>query len=129
MTDVEYNTGWWLGAARALRLRCPRCGQGNVFRRLVLMNETCDVCQLEFDRGTGYWLGAMMFNMAFAMGAVVIALVLTLVLTSPDPNWDLVVVLTVAAAIVAPLAFFPFSRALWIAAERAARLGDGVTPE
>jgi len=93
------------------------------------MNQECSVCDLTFDRGDGYWLGSMMFNMAFAMGTVVIVFILSLVLTSPDPNWDLTIILVLVVALLSPLAFFPFSRTLWIAAERAARLRDGVESE
>lgn len=93
------------------------------------MNESCAVCGLRFDRGDGYWLGAMMFNMAFAIGGVILVLVLTAVATSPDPNWDLTIVATVATAAIAPIAFFPFSRALWVAAERSARLRDSTESE
>ncbi len=127
--QLELNRSWWRGAARAVLLRCPRCGKGRVFRRLVIMNEQCAACHLTFDRGHGYWLGSMMFNMAFAMGAVVAVFVLTLVLTSPEPDWDLTIILVVTIALLSPLLFFPFSRTLWIAAERAARLRDGTESE
>lgn len=93
------------------------------------MNESCASCGLRFDRGDGYWLGAMMFNMAFAIGAVVIVLLATVLATSPDPNWDVVIVAVVTSAVLAPLLFFPFSRTLWMAAERAARLRDGTESE
>ena len=47
----------------------------------------------------------------------------------PDPNWDAVIYITVGSAAVIPLVFFPYSRTLWIAAERWARLRDGVESE
>ena len=128
-TPVPFNSGWWRGAWRALLLRCPRCGRGKAFRRFVLMNESCSHCSLQFDRGDGYWLGAMMFNMAFAMGTVIIVFILAVALTSPDPNWDLTILVVVGAALLSPLLFFPFSRTLWMAAERAARLRDGTESE
>ena len=93
------------------------------------MNQKCSESDLHFDRGDGYWLGAMMFNMAFGMGSVIVVFILTIVVTSPDPNWDLTIILVVATGLIGPLAFFPFSRALWIAAERAARLRDGTESE
>ena len=93
------------------------------------MNESCSNCGLVYDRGDGYWLGSMMFNMAFAMGSVAIVGIGTFVATSPDPNWDLTIVLVVATALLAPIIFFPFSRTLWMAAERAARLRDGTESE
>ncbi len=125
----RYNTRWWRGAGWALLLRCPRCGRDRAFRRFVLMNESCGECNLTFDRGHGYWLGAMMFNMACSLGAVVLVLVATVVATGPDPNWGLVVTATIVIAVLAPLIFFPFSRTLWMAAERAARLRDGAESE
>lgn len=132
MTDratAEYNTGWWRGAGRALLLRCPRCGVGRVFRRLFSMNQDCSNCRLHFDRGHGYWLGAMMFNMAFGMATLIVTLLALLWITSPDPNWDVVIVVAVAAAGIGPILFFPFSRTLWIAAERSARLKDSAEDE
>ena len=121
----ELNAGWWRGAGRALLLRCPRCGRAPVFRRFVVMNDQCAECQLDFDRGDGYWLGAMMFNMAFSLGFVLLAFAAAIWLTSPAPDWDPTIIVTVAAAAAGPLVFFPFSRTLWMAAERAARLRDG----
>lgn len=70
-----------------------------------------------------------MFNMAFAMGTAIFAFLAVLLATSPDPNWDLTIVVMVAVGLLAPLLFFPFSRALWLAAERAARLRDGIEAE
>ena len=128
-TTSNYNTGWWRGAGRALILRCPRCGRGKVFRQFVFMNAACSQCELVFDRGHGYWLGAMMFNMAFGIGAVIATFLLILLLTSPDPNWDMTIVGTILAAAMGPILFFPFSRTLWMAAERSARLGDGTESE
>lgn len=129
MEPIEYNTRWWRGAGRALLLRCPRCGRGKVFRRLMLMNPDCSQCGLQFDRGHGYWLGAMMFNMAFGMGTLIVTLLLLLWITSPNPNWDVVIIGSVAAAGIGPILFFPFSRTLWMAAERSARLGDAAESE
>ena len=128
-TTRNLNRSLWLGIARALRLACPRCGSSGVFRRFFVMNEACRDCGLRFDRGDGYWLGAMMFNMAVGMMAVLGALLLVLFITSPDPNWDLAIAVSVAAGIVVPLVFFPFSRALWMAVERSARLRDGAADE
>ena len=126
---LEYNVRWWRGAGRAALLRCPRCGQGRVFRRLFTMNQVCPRCDLTFDRGVGYWLGAMMFNMAVGFLAVLVTIGAALWITSPEPDWDLAVVLAIVIGVAAPILFFPFSRTFWIAAERAARLRDGVESE
>src|SRR5687768_853206 len=40
-------------------LRCPRCCRGAVWRAPFRMNHQCPVCALVFERGAGYFTGAM----------------------------------------------------------------------
>src|SRR5262245_20985768 len=47
---------------RALRLRCPACGVGKLFRSWISMNDPCPECGRKFDRAPGYLLGAIYFN-------------------------------------------------------------------
>src|SRR5512141_1797659 len=48
---------------RALRLRCPNCGQGKPFESWLRMRRQCEVCGLAFERGEdGYQVGSYMFN-------------------------------------------------------------------
>ena len=45
---------------RALALlRCPACRVGAMFRSPVHMNARCPHCNYQFDKGNGYFLGAM----------------------------------------------------------------------
>ena len=48
--------------SRALRLRCPACGQAPIFRGWFAMHEACAACGRRFDRGPGYLLGSIYFN-------------------------------------------------------------------
>ncbi|MBF6590838.1 MAG: hypothetical protein IVW57_09965, partial [Ktedonobacterales bacterium] len=48
---------------RGLRLRCPNCGQGRLFRGVYAMRERCSVCGWVFEREEGYWTGAMAVNL------------------------------------------------------------------
>jgi uncharacterized protein (DUF983 family) len=52
-------------------LRCPACGEGQVFRGAFSMNEHCPRCGYKFERGPGYFTGAMYFS--YAMGMPLIA--------------------------------------------------------
>src|SRR5882762_3685371 len=55
--------------ARALRRRCPNCGAGPVIARWIYTRPACPRCRLRLDRGEpDYFLGAIVFNMAFAEG-------------------------------------------------------------
>src|SRR5438876_9733709 len=53
---------------RAVRLRCPRCGETPLFRGWFSMAEACALCGLRFERAQGYFVGAIYVN--YAMTAV-----------------------------------------------------------
>lgn len=95
-----------------------------MFRRWFFMAETCPTCGLRFERTEGYWTGSMALNMVVTEIVFVVVLVLGIVLTSPDPNWTLVLVLAITSNVVVPLAFFPASRLLWVTFERLMHPGD-----
>ncbi|MFV0446381.1 MAG: DUF983 domain-containing protein [Planctomycetaceae bacterium] len=99
--------------ARALRLRCPRCGEGRMFTGWFSMLERCDHCGLKYERAPGYFLGSAYINYG------VIALLTTfsfLVLhfgfgfSTKQIKYPLFTV-----AILLPLFTFRYARALWLA--------------
>ena len=51
-------------APRALRLRCPRCGETPLFRGWFTMELACRLCGLRFERAQGYFVGAIYINYA-----------------------------------------------------------------
>ena len=55
-----------------LRGLCPECGAGPIFASTWRMNPTCPVCGTKFERGPGYFTGAMYFS--YALGIPIIAL-------------------------------------------------------
>ena len=91
------------GIGRALRRRCPRCGGGGLFRRWFQMEETCPTCGLRFERTEGYWTGSMALNLVVTEVVFVAVLVLTIVATSPDPDWGLVLALSLASNLLVPV--------------------------
>src|SRR5262249_53234151 len=98
---------------RALRLLCPRCGQAKMFRGLIAMEDACPNCGRSFRRGPGYLLGSIYFNYgvpALLVTAIFFAGFFSEVFTSNQ----LLVGLTIFA-ILFPLWFFRYARALWIA--------------
>lgn len=42
-----------------LRLRCPACGEGRLFRGFTALHERCAVCGVRFERDPGNFLGPM----------------------------------------------------------------------
>ena len=92
--------------ARAVLLRCPRCGGAGLLRSWFDVRERCPACGLCFERGEpGYYLGAVLFNLIAAELAFVVGLVAVIVLTWPHPPWDGIfwggIVLMIGTAIAA----------------------------
>lgn len=44
---------------RAVRLVCPRCGDGRLFRGWFRMHDGCPACGLSFAREPGFYLGSI----------------------------------------------------------------------
>ena len=101
--------------ARAMRLRCPRCGARGVLAGWMRMRDRCPGCGLALERGEAhdYWLGAYAMNLVFAETFAVVMAFVALALTFPALAPAMWVGGTLA--VVAPIAFFPFSRTLWLA--------------
>src|SRR5437899_10038697 len=80
------SSGWRRFGARLwsiVRLRCPRCFDGKVFRGSFQMNETCPVCGMRFEREQGYFLGAM-YASYFLGGGFLTVFYFTLSALFPD---------------------------------------------
>jgi uncharacterized protein (DUF983 family) len=103
---------------RGLAKRCPLCGSGGLFTGWVRMKDRCPGCGYLFEREEGFFLGAYVVNLAIAEGLVILcAVVPTIVLLARDPDTNVVPILIagLVAAVLAPLAFYPFSKTIWTA--------------
>jgi uncharacterized protein (DUF983 family) len=100
--------------ATILGRRCPRCGEGRIFRSPFAMVEKCPVCGLEYERGSpGYFTGAMYVSYALAIPLISL---LTLVEYLLLPRWTLFRLVLLATAICVPLIpwIWQYSRVIWI---------------
>ena len=103
---------------RALRKRCPLCGGGRLFTRWFRMAERCPGCGYRFEREEGFFLGAYVVNLGITEGLLLILGIvpcIAFLAANPDASLLPIVVSGLAAAILAPLVFYPFSRTLWSA--------------
>ena len=106
---------------RGMRRRCPRCGTGKLFSRWFRMVERCPGCGYRFQREEGFQLGGYVINFGVTEGLVCLVVGAYIVAAAANPD---VAIWPVAlggflAAIVTPLAFFPFSRTIWAAIDLA----------
>jgi uncharacterized protein (DUF983 family) len=102
---------------RGVRLRCPTCGAGRIFRGWFAMHDRCPTCERKFNRGPGYFLGSIYFNYGVTAVLVVVAyfaMHFSELLTGPK----LLTALT-AFIVFFPLWFFRYARSLWMAVDEA----------
>jgi uncharacterized protein (DUF983 family) len=105
---------WW-----GMTLRCARCGSGHLFRRYFSMVPDCPRCGLHFEREQGYWTGALAFNMIATGGLFTIIFVTVLALTLPNIPVVPVLAFVLPIMLLGPIVFFPFSKTIWVAVDRA----------
>ena len=80
------------------------------------MRRECPVCGLELDRGeSDYFYGAFLLNFVAAELVPVIVFVVALIVTWPSPRWDVLTAVTAVLAVLAPIALYPTTKALWLA--------------
>ncbi|HEX7049538.1 MAG TPA: DUF983 domain-containing protein [Longimicrobiales bacterium] len=126
MNDAA-STGWNLRrairlTARGLRRRCPNCGSGDLFRSWLRTRPHCRGCGLLLDRGeSDFFIGAYTVNFVTAELLLVAFLALIAGVTWPDVPWSFIYYGGIALMVIAPIAFFPFSRTLWLAIDLAFR--------
>ena len=99
--------------SRALRLRCPFCGVGQLFRHWFAMHRSCSQCHLKFEREPGYYLGSIYINYGLTAVLMTAGYMLGIVMKWAAPSvllWS-----AFGFTIVFPLLMFPLSRALWLA--------------
>ncbi|MCE9603982.1 MAG: DUF983 domain-containing protein [Planctomycetia bacterium] len=98
---------------RALRLRCPRCGEGKLFAGWFKMNDRCAKCDTDFRREPGFYLGSIYFNYGLTAIIVTATYVGAMILGYGQSNtlfWS-----TAAFCVAFPLWYFRYARSLWLA--------------
>lgn len=116
---------------RGLTKRCAVCGSRRLFERWFHMKARCPRCGYVFEREEGFFLGASIVNLAVSEGLLAVLCIVPLIYlsaTRPEaPIWP-VIAGGIFAALIAPLAFYPFSRTIWVALELMLRPADAHEP-
>ncbi len=108
--------GRYLG--RALRLRCPHCGEGRLLVHWFRLHDRCPVCGLALERGDeGYQVGSYTLNIVGVELLFALCFVGIAAATWPDVPWTLLQYGGGALMVVGPLLAFPFARAVFLACD------------
>ncbi|HTQ37510.1 MAG TPA: DUF983 domain-containing protein [Pirellulales bacterium] len=100
---------------RAVRLRCPVCGQGKLFRGWFTMYPRCEQCHFRFERSPGYWLGSIFVNYGLTALIVTAAYFALFFTEALPPDW--IMRLLLAFCLLFPLWFFRYARGIWISVD------------
>jgi uncharacterized protein (DUF983 family) len=101
---------------RALLLRCPICGGGNLFVHWFKIKDQCPTCKYVFARGeSGYQLGSMAIDLVIPLIVWFFSFFGIVIGTWPNPPWTLLQWGSAAFMVGFPLLLYPFSHTLAIA--------------
>ena len=103
---------FWTLVFRAVRLRCPWCGQGKLFRNWIAMRESCQECGASFKKEPGFFLGSIYFN--YGLTALVVAVAYPILLFTRTVSNDTLLGFALAFSILFPVWFFRYARSLWL---------------
>jgi uncharacterized protein (DUF983 family) len=119
MAGGERGSGGGLGAAigRGLRRRCPRCASKGIFESYLRLKDACPTCGYPFERESGYWVGAIVINMAVAEVVFFVLFVTVVLLTMPGVEWGPLLIVAIGTNAVLPVIFYPLSKTLWMAVD------------
>ncbi len=102
---------------RSIARHCPRCSGSGIFANWAALEEFCPTCGFKFEREPGYWVGALIINMAVALIVFLVTLVGGMALFWPDVPWNALSAATIGVMLVVPIAFYPWSKGMWMAIE------------
>ena len=94
-----------------LRLRCPRCLTGRVFRGLLATHDRCPDCDLVFEREPGYFMGALYLSYGMS---VLLGLPLVVILFRRGVANEIVLLWTLGLLVLASPVLVRYSRVIWL---------------
>jgi uncharacterized protein (DUF983 family) len=97
---------------RSLRLKCPLCGQGKLFRGWLAMHRECPHCGVKFEREPGFFLGSIYIN--YGLTAVIVAITYPVLLFNGIVPEKPLLGMSLAFVVLFPLLIFPWARSLWL---------------
>lgn len=103
---------FWQLLSRALRLRCPICGETKLFRGMFTMHKQCDKCGTTFEREPGFFLGSIYIN--YGLTALLVAIFYPILLFSNTVKEMPLLLGCFLFTILFPLVLFRHSRSIWL---------------
>jgi uncharacterized protein (DUF983 family) len=93
---------------------CANCGGRGLFETYFTMKERCPHCGYLFEREEGYWLGAMIANIAVTEALFGIFFVGGMLATWPDVPWTMLLIVGLVINATVPVLYYPLSKTQWV---------------
>jgi uncharacterized protein (DUF983 family) len=104
--------------SRGLRLRCPVCGEGKLYRRWFRMYTECSACHFVYEREPGYFTGGMAINLTITCLIIVFSSIpLSIIALNLDIPLLQVLIWGLVLAFIFPLLFYRHSNSIWMSLE------------
>ncbi len=97
---------------RAVKLRCPVCGQGALVERPFHIRHHCQSCDSVFKREDGFFVGAILANVVITELMILVVCFFALLVLGVDYEAMLWVLFTIG--VLFPIAFYHHSWSLWL---------------
>jgi uncharacterized protein (DUF983 family) len=97
---------------RALRLRCPLCGKGKLFRGWLAMHPECPHCGVTFEREPGFFLGSIYIN--YGLTALIVSIAYPVLLFNGFVAERPLLIVSLTFVVLFPLLIFRWARSLWL---------------
>jgi len=94
-----------------ITLKCPKCGQGNLYSGFFKMHNSCTSCAFKFERQEGYFTSAIFIgNFLYAL---IVAPTLLIMSTLDIAVWKIALTLGLFSTVAIPLVFH-YARSIWL---------------
>jgi uncharacterized protein (DUF983 family) len=97
---------------RALRLKCPACGEGKLYTSPFKMLAACEWCGMVFAREQGYFIGAIYVNVMATESLIFFAYLLSLTVLRIRDSILYPTLFVLALAL--PILFYHHARSIWL---------------
>jgi Protein of unknown function (DUF983) len=97
---------------RALRLRCPLCGRGKLYRNWFVMHPACSHCGVKFEREPGFFLGSIYIN--YGLTVLIVSIAYPVLLFGYGLPETPLLIGSLAFTLFFPMLLFPWARSLWL---------------
>ncbi len=97
---------------RCLKLRCPVCGNASIVARPFNLKHTCNACGAVFKREEGFFVGAIMANVAATEVLILLTYFACLLFTNFGDRATLAILFV--AGVMFPLIFYHHAWSLWL---------------